>query len=81
MTIDSKVIILEDVGFDIHGENLNALEHVIELKKFIQDKYPEIAALKGFEDSFKEFPYDLMGNVQAVSDLADEHLGYLMVIM
>ncbi|MGB1200522.1 hypothetical protein [Pseudoalteromonas sp. S1688] len=81
MTIDSKVIILEDVGFDIHGENLNALEHVIELKKFIQNKYPEIAALKGFEDSFKEFPYDLMGNVQAVSDLADEHLGYLMVIM
>ena len=81
MTIDVKVIILEDVGFDIHGENLDALEHVIELKKFIQNKYPEIAALKGFEDSFKEFPYDLMGNVQAVSDLADEHLGYLMVIM
>lgn len=81
MTIDSKVIILEDVGFDIHCENLDALEHVIKLKRFIQNKYPEIAALKGFEDSFKEFPYDLMGNVQAVSDLADEHLGYLMVIM
>ncbi|WP_417801067.1 hypothetical protein [Tenacibaculum sp.] len=81
MTIDSKVIILEDVGFDIHGQNLNALEHVIELKKFIQNKYPEIAALKGFEDSFNEYPYDLLGNVQAVSDLADEHLGYLMVIM
>ncbi|MDN3414498.1 hypothetical protein [Pseudoalteromonas sp. APC 3250] len=81
MTIDSKVIILEDVGFDIYGNNLDALEHVIELKKFIQDKYPEIAALKGFEDSFKEFPYDLMGNVQAVSDLADQHLGFLVVAM
>ena len=81
MTIDSKVIILEDVGFDIYGENLNALEHVIELKKFIQNKYPEIAVLKGFEDSFNEYPYDLLGNIQAVSDLADKHLGFLFVAM
>lgn len=81
MTIDSKVIILEDVGFDIYGNNLNALEHVIELKKFIQDKYPQIAELKGFESSFNEFPYDFLGNVQAVSDLAEQHLGFLVVVM
>lgn len=79
MKIYSKVIILEDVGFDIHGENLDALEHVIELKRFIQDKYPDIAALIGFEDSFNEYPYDLLGNIQAVSDLADKHLGFLVV--
>ncbi|EWH06647.1 hypothetical protein AT00_09345 [Pseudoalteromonas lipolytica SCSIO 04301] len=81
MTIDSKVIILEHAGFDIYGKNLNALEHVIELKKFIQDKYPKIAELNGFENSFNEFPYDFLGNVQAISDLADQHLGFLVVAM
>lgn len=81
MSIDSKLIILEKVGFDIHSNHLNALEHVLSLKKFIVKNYPDIAALEGFEDSFKEYPYDLLGNIQAVSDLADKHLGYLMVAM
>ncbi len=81
MTIDSKVIILEHAGFDIYGKNLNALEHVIELKKFIQDKYPKIAELNGFENSFNEFSYDFLGNVQAISDLANQHLGFLVVAM
>lgn len=81
MTIDSKVIILENAGFDIYGNNWDALEHVIELKKFIQNKYPKIAELKGFDNSFNEFPYDFLGNVQAVSDLADQHLGFLFVAM
>ena len=82
MAIDENVIILEDEGFDIHGEGLDSQEHVSSLKEFLQsDKYKKINSLPNFDKCFEDNGYDIMGCVQELSDMADAESGTLIVLM